>query len=153
MTDKHTSKEILFPAVEHVETVYHPAAQNIFNDPQYLMPNKIRWHNKGALESVFGSIKNAPDLTFCEIAAMLLYGAIKNHPFIDGNKRMGVIMLFVFMNLNGYTQKKDLTQGDVVTFVEDVAASDPAKRSEELVRIQVWIAEYFEKRKHISENQ
>jgi len=41
-------------------------------------------------------------------AARLGYGLIKNHPFVDGNKRIGVHTMLVFLALNGvelrYTQ-------------------------------------------------
>lgn len=41
-------------------------------------------------------------------AARLGYGLIKNHAFIDGNKRIGVHAMLVFLALNGielqYTQ-------------------------------------------------
>lgn len=38
------------------------------------------------------------------------YGLIKNHPFVDGNKRIGAHAMLVFLALNGieleYTQKE-----------------------------------------------
>ena len=34
-------------------------------------------------------------------AAALCFGLIQNHPFIDGNKRIGVHMLDVFLQING----------------------------------------------------
>ena len=41
-------------------------------------------------------------------AARLAYGLVKNHPFIDGNKRIGAHAMLVFLTLNGislfYTQ-------------------------------------------------
>ena len=43
-------------------------------------------------------------------AARLGYGLIKNHPFVDGNKRIGAHVMMVFLCLNGielnYTQKE-----------------------------------------------
>ena len=35
-------------------------------------------------------------------AAQLCYGLIKNHPMIDGNKRIGAHAMLVFLALNGY---------------------------------------------------
>jgi death-on-curing protein len=35
-------------------------------------------------------------------AAALAYGLIQNHPFIDGNKRIGHAAMEVFLLLNGY---------------------------------------------------
>ena len=34
-------------------------------------------------------------------AAQLGYGLIKNHPFLDGNKRIGAHIMLVFLSLNG----------------------------------------------------
>ena len=34
-------------------------------------------------------------------AARLCYGLIKNHVFLDGNKRIGVYVMLVFLELNG----------------------------------------------------
>jgi death on curing protein len=38
-----------------------------------------------------------------EKAAVLLHSLLKNHPFVDGNKRTAVTALGVFMRLNGRT--------------------------------------------------
>lgn len=37
-----------------------------------------------------------------DLAASYGYGIVKNHPFIDGNKRTGFIVALVFLELNGY---------------------------------------------------
>lgn len=38
--------------------------------------------------------------TILEKAARLGYGLIKNHPFVDGNKRIGTHIMFVFLAVN-----------------------------------------------------
>lgn len=35
-------------------------------------------------------------------AAMLGFSLVKNHPFIDGNKRIGVLAMIMFLEINGY---------------------------------------------------
>ena len=59
--------------------------------------------------SLLESALNAPFQTFgdeelypsiYEKASRLCYGLIKNHPFIDGNKRIGVYAMLVFLELN-----------------------------------------------------
>ena len=42
-----------------------------------------------------------------EMAAAYLFHIASNHPFIDGNKRVGLLAALVFLELNGIT----LTQG------------------------------------------
>jgi death-on-curing protein len=43
-------------------------------------------------------------------AAQLCFGLVKNHPMVDGNKRLGTHVMLVFLELNGYdlfyTQKE-----------------------------------------------
>ena len=55
-----------------------------------------------ALESpfqTFGGIDIYPTLQ--QKAARIGYSLIQNHPFIDGNKRIGVHAMLVFLSLNG----------------------------------------------------
>lgn len=35
-----------------------------------------------------------------EMAACYLFGIVKNHPFLDGNKRTGIICAFLFLHYN-----------------------------------------------------
>lgn len=70
-------------------------------------------------EDLLESALNAPFQGYDDIdmypsiqqkAARLGYGLIKNHPFVDGNKRIGTHAMLVFLALNGielqYTQKE-----------------------------------------------
>ena len=56
-----------------------------------------------ALESPFQTFAGQ-DLypTVIEKAARLAYGLIKNHPFIDGNKRIGAHSMEIFLKLNNF---------------------------------------------------
>ena len=38
---------------------------------------------------------------FAALAAAYCFGIVKNHPFQDGNKRVGFLSLVVFLRLNG----------------------------------------------------
>jgi death-on-curing protein len=40
--------------------------------------------------------------TLFDLAASYGFGLVKNHPFIDGNKRAGFTVAVVFLELNGY---------------------------------------------------
>ncbi len=48
---------------------------------------------------LFAYGKPPPDL--CILAAAYTAGIIKNHPFVDGNKRTGFILAYTFLRLNG----------------------------------------------------
>ncbi len=37
----------------------------------------------------------------CEMAAAYLFHLVQNHPFLDGNKRVGAVAADVFLTLNG----------------------------------------------------
>lgn len=41
--------------------------------------------------------------TLFEMAAAYAFGIVKNHPFVDGNKRTGFTAAIVFLELNGAT--------------------------------------------------
>ncbi|MGH7066486.1 MAG: type II toxin-antitoxin system death-on-curing family toxin [Acetobacteraceae bacterium] len=43
---------------------------------------------------------DAPDIV--ELAALYTAGIVKDHPFIDGNKRTGFVLGILFPELNGY---------------------------------------------------
>jgi death-on-curing protein len=43
----------------------------------------------------------------CEMAAAYLFHIVKNHPFIDGNKRVGAVAACVFLSLNGLRMTAD----------------------------------------------
>lgn len=79
--------------------------------------------------SLLSSALNAPfqqfdntDLfpTVQQKAARLGYGLIKNHAFIDGNKRIGVHVMLIFLEINGISLK--YTQKELYTMVLDVAS-------------------------------
>ncbi|WP_461247149.1 type II toxin-antitoxin system death-on-curing family toxin [Treponema sp. R6D11] len=40
--------------------------------------------------------------TLQAMAAHLAFSLIKNHPFIDGNKRIGILVMMVFLDINGH---------------------------------------------------
>jgi len=52
--------------------------------------------------------------------ARLGYGIIRNHPFLDGNKRIGTHAMLVFLALNGISI--DYDDDDLISMIMDVAA-------------------------------
>ena len=61
-------------------------------------------------EGMLDSALNIPFQTFAgkdvypslqQKAARLCFGLVKNHPFVDGNKRIGAHVMLVFLALNG----------------------------------------------------
>jgi death-on-curing protein len=61
----------------------------------------------------------------CEMAAAYLFHIVQNHPFIDGNKRVGAVAADVFLTLNG--QELIAGQDEYAEFVLSVARGDTSK--------------------------
>jgi death on curing protein len=64
--------------------------------------------DEGMLDSALGKPENLfayGKPTIFALAASYCFGLMKNHPFIDGNKRVGFTVAVVFLELNGYRFK------------------------------------------------
>jgi death-on-curing protein len=68
-------------------------------------------------QATFGGADLYPD--FASKAAVLVFSLIRNHPFIDGNKRTGVGALEAFCLLNGYELAGE--DADIVGLALDIA--------------------------------
>lgn len=59
--------------------------------------------DRGLLESALGRPKNLhayKKSDLFRLAASYSYGVIKNHPFFDGNKRVGLALAYTFLQIN-----------------------------------------------------
>ncbi len=54
-------------------------------------------------------------------AAALMESLIKNHPFVDGNKRTAITSAGIFLRVNGHTL--ETSQGELERFTLDLATS------------------------------
>ena len=70
-------------------------------------------------EGMLDSALNAPFQTFGgedvypslqQKAARLCFGLVKNHPFVDGNKRIGAHVMLVFLAINGIELRHTQTE-------------------------------------------
>ena len=66
----------------------------------------------------FGNVEPFPSIQ--QKAARLGYGLIMNHPFVDGNKRIGAHVMLVFLALNGI--ELDYTQDELADVILGVAS-------------------------------
>jgi death-on-curing protein len=57
-----------------------------------------------------------------ELAAAYAFGLARNHPYRDGNKRIGFLAMVTFLGINGYDF--DASEEDVVTTILSLAAGD-----------------------------
>lgn len=79
---------------------------------------------EGVLESALArpqqkwAYAESPDLA--TLAAAYVFGLVKNHGYVDGNKRVAFMAAYVFLGLNG--KDLDADEPDVVTTIKRLAA-------------------------------
>lgn len=79
--------------------------------------------DQGLLESALARPENIAaygDPSAFELAAAYSFGIIRNHPFVDGNKRTGFIAGAIFLELNGFAFSA--SEFDVVESTLKIAA-------------------------------
>lgn len=91
-----------------------------------------------AFESTLGAITQTFDgkdvyPSISEKAANLLYLIIKDHPFYDGNKRIGALLFVVFLTINDYHLTKDgetkISDRALTALALLIAESNPTEKS------------------------
>lgn len=88
---------------------------------------------KGSIEGIYQSY-NGEDLypTIAEKAAHLLYFIIKDHPFYDGNKRIGSLLFIVFLTINDENLTKNgetkISDRALTAIALLIAESNPAEK-------------------------
>jgi death on curing protein len=75
--------------------------------------------------------------TLVEMAAAYAFGIVKNHPFLDGNKRTGFLAAAIFLERNGIRIRAD--QGQVVASVLALAAGTIDEKG-----FAAWLADHTE---------
>ena len=66
-----------------------------------------------------------PDADIPRLAAAYGFGLIRNHPFLDGNKRAGFLAILLFLDMNGYNL--EVEQADAIQTILKVAAGKMAE--------------------------
>lgn len=60
----------------------------------------------GLLDSALNRLKHLFSLsrpTLFQMASSYAHGVVKNHPFLDGNKRTGFMSAYIFLGVNGWS--------------------------------------------------
>jgi len=76
--------------------------------------------------------------TIHEKAAALLHSIVRNHPLVDGNKRLGWVAVRLFYVMNGHELRAE--DDDAYDFVIGVAAGEIS----EIAEIGAWLARHAE---------
>ena len=88
---------------------------------------------KGILDQVYQSF-GGEDLypSLQEKAAALIYYTIKDHPFIDGNKKIGAFLFLIFLGKNHCLEKSDgskvIDDDTLIALTLLVATSNPSEK-------------------------
>lgn len=81
--------------------------------------------DEGLLDSALGKPQNLFNYgtpVIFDLAASYAFGLVKNHPFLDGNKRTGFVVGVLFLELNGY--RFSATEADAAVRTLALAAGD-----------------------------
>ncbi len=129
--------------IEDVELVAHSLAAELLAWGEPIPPFKTRYPEKleSCLQTIsqsFGGKEFYPTLT--DKAAALFYLLIKNHPFQNGNKRVAVTALLVFLELNGKWLTIDARR--LYNFAVWVAESDPSLHAETIAATAAFIQKH-----------
>jgi death-on-curing protein len=94
--------------------------------------------DKGLLESALDRPRNRfyyeSDSDLTALAAAYGFGIAKNHPFVDGNKRVAFQAMYVFLGINGVTIMAD--EVEVVRLVLALASGELSESE-----LGVWLHE------------
>ena len=93
--------------------------------------------DRGVLESALARPRNLAGYEACDdvarLAAAYAFGIIKNHAFVDGNKRTALVIADLFLMLNGY----ELVSLPAENVLKILTVADGTLSEEELV---AWIS-------------
>ncbi len=82
--------------------------------------------DRGLLESAVARPRQhysyGENVNLVDLAALLTVAIVKNHPFVDGNKRAGFVAGALFLEMNGFEFKG--VEEDVIRTVFALAAGD-----------------------------
>ena len=62
-----------------------------------------------------------------DLAASYTFGLVKNHPFIDGNKRIGFATAILFLEINGHRFEASEAEATIQTLALAAGALDETK--------------------------
>jgi death-on-curing family protein len=96
---------------------------------------------RGSIEGIVGNVMQSfggKDVyeTLEEKSAHLLYFMVKNHPFIDGNKRSGAFSFIWFLRKNGVKGVRNINPVGLTAITLLIAESDP-KHKDKMVALVV----------------
>lgn len=133
-------RRIVDLTVEHVRAVSVTLAEKLMTWDEPIPDFATRFSNvlESCLLTPLQTFNRKPLYpTLIKRAAILFYLFIKNHPFQNGNKRIAVTSLLVFLWLNNYWLRTDPTK--LYRFALMVAQSDPELKDGVVSLIELYL--------------
>ena len=84
--------------------------------------------------------QHQPESDLFDLAASYGFGIARNHPFVDGNKRVAFQAMYVFVGLNGFGIESD--EPEVVRTMLALASGELAESD-----LASWLREHCVKRR------
>jgi len=131
-------------SIEDIEHLAHSLAVELMEWNEPIPPFKTRYPEKleSCLNTVSQSFDGKPFYPSLEDkAAALFYLLVKNHPFQNGNKRIAVTSLLVFLQLNDKWLTVDAKR--LYNFAKWVAESDPSLNTETIAATAAFIKKHL----------
>ncbi len=111
------------------EYIAHTLAERLMNYDEPMPPFATRYTGKleACLAQPFQYVGGKPAyFRLTRKTAVLFYGVIKDHPFVNGNKRMAVTLALTFLFLNN--KWLEISPDKLYKIACDVASSKPQER-------------------------
>lgn len=147
--DRHTVPTLSDPKKDNIVELKY---QNLIEDINFLreelnLGELFAQDNNNGLESILKSINQSYDNkplypTVESRAANLLYLIIKNHPFVDGNKKVASFAFIRYLDLNGLLYRKDGTkriEGNTLVATALLLAQSNSKDKELLISLVMYL--------------
>ncbi|MHA1519477.1 MAG: type II toxin-antitoxin system death-on-curing family toxin [Promethearchaeota archaeon] len=117
-----------FPSIDFILMVYRERIPSI-SKPLINVQDL-----KGILDKMKFGIPYHETPTIWDRATIFFREIVENHYFIDGNKRIGILVAIIFLNLNGY--KFSPAKGEIFSFTMRVAEGKSNYKE-----IKIWFGE------------
>lgn len=134
-------KDIQYLTLNHIYLIHKSSINEFGGD------NGLYVDTEGKIESILSQqysyfgYENYPSVF--HKAAMLLYFFAKDHCFVDGNKRVAIQSVIVFLTLNGYIDNLDDNEGYDMTMAVAASRISERQRNEYINSIAKWLSQNF----------
>lgn len=96
---------------------------------------------ESSLAAPINTFYNTDNPTLVDLTAVLFYSLIKNHPFANGNKRIAVMTILIFLRLND--KWLDISASLLYKLAVTIATSLPEERDEVLNEFKRMFHDYI----------